>query len=291
MTVQNQETNEIATAVTNADGAYTIPFLRPGLYTLTADLSGFQKYVRKDMRLEVSQSALVNVQLSVGGVTEQMTVTAESPLLQSSNADRGSVIDSHRIAELPLQSRSPMALARAGRRRDLQRAGDLPAAVRQRRARRLLDERRAEPQQRVHARRRPEQRQPGGQQRRLHPAGRRGAGVQGPDQFLRRAVRAHRRRRGQHVAEIGHQQLPRHRLRVLPPQVARRQLVPAQLAQHAEGGALSRSVRLRSRRSGADPRPVQRQGQDLLHVHRREVPRGHAGGAVQQRADSGDEGR
>ena len=70
VTVQNQETNEIATAVTNADGAYTIPFLRPGLYTLTADLSGFQKYVRKDMRLEVSQSALVNVQLSVGGVSE-----------------------------------------------------------------------------------------------------------------------------------------------------------------------------------------------------------------------------
>ena len=51
------------------------------------------------------------MQLGVGGVTEQMTVTAESPLLETSNADRGTVIDSHRIAELPLQSRSPMALA------------------------------------------------------------------------------------------------------------------------------------------------------------------------------------
>jgi hypothetical protein len=111
VSVQNQETNETASAVTNADGAYTIPFLRPGIYTLTADLSGFQKYVRKDMRLEVGQSALVNVQLSVGGVSEQMTVTAESPLLETGKADRGTVIDSHRIAELPLQSRSPMALA------------------------------------------------------------------------------------------------------------------------------------------------------------------------------------
>jgi len=110
VTVQNQETNETATTVTNADGAYTIPFLRPGLYTLSADLTGFQKYTRKDMRLEVGQTALVNVQLSVGGVSEQMTVTAESPLLESGKADRGTVIDAHRIAELPLQSRSPMAL-------------------------------------------------------------------------------------------------------------------------------------------------------------------------------------
>ena len=107
---QNQETNEIANTVTNDEGTYTLPFLRPGVYTLTVELSGFQKYARKDMRLEVGQSALVNVQLSVGGVSEQMTVTAETPLLETGKADRGTVIDSHRISELPLQSRSPMAL-------------------------------------------------------------------------------------------------------------------------------------------------------------------------------------
>ena len=111
VTVLNQETSETASAISNAEGAYTIPFLRPGLYTLSVDLTGFQKYVRKDMRLEVGQSALVNVQLSVAGLSEQMTVTAESPLLETDKADRGTVIDSHRIAELPLQSRSPMALA------------------------------------------------------------------------------------------------------------------------------------------------------------------------------------
>jgi len=108
--VQNQETNETASAVTNAEGTYTVPFLRPGLYTLTVDLTGFQKYVRKDMRLEIGQSVLVNVQLAVAGVSEQVAVTAESPLLESGKADRGTVIDSHRIEELPLQSRSPMAL-------------------------------------------------------------------------------------------------------------------------------------------------------------------------------------
>jgi len=111
VTVRNQETNEVATAVTNNDGNYTIPFLRPGLYTVTVEMSGFQKYNRTDMRLEVSQVAVINAQLSVGGVTESVNVSAESPLLETSKADRGTVIDQARIAELPLQSRSPIALA------------------------------------------------------------------------------------------------------------------------------------------------------------------------------------
>jgi hypothetical protein len=111
VTVRNQETNELATATTNNEGNYTVPFLRPGLYTLTIEMSGFQTHTRKDMRLEVSQVATVNAQLAVAGLAEAVTVTAESPLLDTSNANRGSVIDSHRIAELPLQSRSPMALA------------------------------------------------------------------------------------------------------------------------------------------------------------------------------------
>ena len=111
VTVKNQETNELATATTNNEGTFTMPFLRPGLYTLTVEMSGFQTHTRKDMRLEVSQTATINVQLAVAGVAEAVTVSAESPLLETSNANRGTVIDSHRIAELPLQSRSPMALA------------------------------------------------------------------------------------------------------------------------------------------------------------------------------------
>jgi hypothetical protein len=111
VTVLNQETGEIATAVTNQEGSYTVPFLRPGLYALTVEMDGFQKYSRTDMRLQVGQTAEVNIQLEVGGLTEQVTVISEAPLLETSRADRGTVIDSARIAQLPLQSRSPMALA------------------------------------------------------------------------------------------------------------------------------------------------------------------------------------
>ena len=111
VTVQNLDTNEVATAVTNQEGAYTVPFLRPGLYTLTVELEGFQKATRTNMRLEVGQVATVNMELPVGSMTETINVTSETPLLETSRADRGTVIDSARIAELPLQSRSPMALA------------------------------------------------------------------------------------------------------------------------------------------------------------------------------------
>src|SRR5262245_39680219 len=70
VSVQNAETNEIATAVTNAQGSYTIPFLRPGAYTLTVEMSGFQKHVRSGLRLQVNETATINVQLAVGGISE-----------------------------------------------------------------------------------------------------------------------------------------------------------------------------------------------------------------------------
>src|SRR5688572_4018112 len=110
VSARNQETGEVASAVTNQDGSYTIPFLRPGIYTLTVEMPSFQKYTRTDMRLSVGETATINVALAVGGITENVTVSAESPILETSNANRGTVIDQHRIAEIPLQSRSPMAL-------------------------------------------------------------------------------------------------------------------------------------------------------------------------------------
>jgi hypothetical protein len=110
VSARNQETGEVASAVTNQDGSYTIPFLRPGLYTLTVEMPSFQKHTRTDMRLSVGETATINVALAIGGITENVTVSAESPILETSNANRGTVIDQARIAELPLQSRSPMAL-------------------------------------------------------------------------------------------------------------------------------------------------------------------------------------
>src|SRR5690606_14825190 len=56
VSVQNTETNELATATTNDEGNYSIPFLRPGPYTLTVELSGFQRFTRSGLQLEVGQT-------------------------------------------------------------------------------------------------------------------------------------------------------------------------------------------------------------------------------------------
>ena len=82
----------------------------PACYSLSVEMSGFQKNTRTNLRLSVGETANINVQLGVG-LTETVNVVSETPLLETSKADRGTVIDSARIAELPLQSRSPMALA------------------------------------------------------------------------------------------------------------------------------------------------------------------------------------
>ncbi len=110
VSVQNADTNETAAVVTNAEGNYAIPFLRPGPYTLTVELTGFKKYTRR-LRLEVSQTATINVELAVGSLSEEMQVVAETPLLDAGKADRGTVIDNRRIVELPLNARNPFMLS------------------------------------------------------------------------------------------------------------------------------------------------------------------------------------
>ena len=253
-------------------GNYTVPFLRPGLYSVTVEMSGFQKYTA-DGHAARGEPGRRHQRAARGRrLTESVNVSAEAPLLETQQREprHGHRQRPHRRTAAAVAQ--PDGARRPRRRRQLQRAGDLPPSVRQRRARRLVDERRPEPQQRVPARRRAQQRQPGRQQHRLRAAGRGGAGVQGLDQHVRRAVRPHGRRRRQHVAEVGHEQLPRRRLRFHAPQGPGRQLVPPQLAQRTQDRSVHRSVRVQRRWSDLEE-------QDVLPVHGREVPRRHAGAA------------
>ncbi len=111
VTAKNAATNEITTAITGPQGAYTIPFLRPGTYNVSVEVAGFKKFLREGLILNVGQAATIDVELEVGGVAEQVTVTGEAPLLDAATAERGTLIDSRRVKELPLNTRNPMMLA------------------------------------------------------------------------------------------------------------------------------------------------------------------------------------
>ncbi len=108
--VRNVETNEVTSAATDTNGNYTAPFLRPGQYSITVEASGFNKVTRSGLVLNVGQAATVNIKLEVGAVVQEVTVTAATPLLELSKADRGGVIDRQRVHELPLIFRNPFML-------------------------------------------------------------------------------------------------------------------------------------------------------------------------------------
>src|SRR6266513_1140455 len=101
----------VTSATPTAEGVHTIPFLKPGLYTVAAELTGFRKVSQANVRLELGQTAAVNFQLQLGELSEQVSVIAESPILEAAKADRGLVIDNDRLSELPLNARNPFMLS------------------------------------------------------------------------------------------------------------------------------------------------------------------------------------
>jgi hypothetical protein len=112
VTVRNPQTNESVTVTTNAEGVYNVPFLNPGVYSISIEAQGFKKYIRDKQELQVSQTATIDVTLELGATTETVTITADATtLLEETKADRGNVIENRRIVELPLNARNPFMLS------------------------------------------------------------------------------------------------------------------------------------------------------------------------------------
>lgn len=113
VTVQaaNTGTNEVAAAVTNNQGAFTLPLLKPGTYRLSAEAAGFKKYIRDNIVLNVGDTVGVDIAMSVGESNESVTVQAEALALETENADHGLLIDQTRVSELPLNARNPFMLS------------------------------------------------------------------------------------------------------------------------------------------------------------------------------------
>jgi hypothetical protein len=111
VTITNAGTNETRTTETDASGNYVVPQLLPGEYTLSVELTGFKKEIRKGIVLETGQEARIDVSLKVGSVAETIEVSAESPLIQSESMAIGNVVDQKKIVELPLNGRDYLQLA------------------------------------------------------------------------------------------------------------------------------------------------------------------------------------
>lgn len=96
---------------TNEAGNYAYPDITPGTYSVRVSSDGFQTREVTDLQVQVGQRAAVNVELEVGQVTEVVTVEAAAVLLETESNAIGTVVDSERVNELPLNGRNFLELA------------------------------------------------------------------------------------------------------------------------------------------------------------------------------------
>ena len=107
--VTNQQTQINSTAVTDEAGFYAFPNLTPGKYTVATELQGFKKSVRPDVQLDAAASVTIDVTLETGALSESVTVTADSPLLQTDTSLR-KTIESKDIEQLSFSGRNPIGV-------------------------------------------------------------------------------------------------------------------------------------------------------------------------------------
>jgi len=116
LSVRNTETGQSRNAVSGGDGSYRFPALPVGPYEVRAEHSGFRAEVQSGLTLTVSQEAVVNFTLEVGGVEQTVEVTAQAPLVNTTSGSLGGLVNEDRIADLPLNGRNyaDLTLLQAG---------------------------------------------------------------------------------------------------------------------------------------------------------------------------------
>jgi Carboxypeptidase regulatory-like domain len=93
------------TAVTDAEGRFTIPFLTPGAYVLHAEVQGFKALERSGVQVRLGQTLDVPLTLEVGAVSERVEVTGGPEPLATSGTTIGASLDSATLSEMPVGRR------------------------------------------------------------------------------------------------------------------------------------------------------------------------------------------
>src|SRR2546426_1168291 len=106
ITVKHTESGLSRSVVSGERGAYNVPLLPVGAYEITTTMPGFKQAVRSGINLVVGQEAVVDLTLEVGANSEQVTVTEEAPLVNTTTSSTSGVITEQQVKELPLNGRS-----------------------------------------------------------------------------------------------------------------------------------------------------------------------------------------
>ena len=111
VTITNDATGATRDAISNDQGEYSFAAVPPGNYTVKAELTGFKTYENKAIRIAAQQFITLDIALEVGQLQETITVTGAAPLIDTSNATGGGVIDTQQLQTLPSGGRSAFLFA------------------------------------------------------------------------------------------------------------------------------------------------------------------------------------
>src|SRR6267154_6685584 len=100
------DTGNTRRTVTSETGNYTVPLLPVGPYEITTTMPGFKEAVRRGINLVVGQEAVIDLTLEVGANAEQVTVSEEAPLVNTTTSSTSGVITEQQVKDLPLNGRS-----------------------------------------------------------------------------------------------------------------------------------------------------------------------------------------
>lgn len=109
--VTDNQTKKERTVTANSDGTFEVSTLEFGTYTVVISAAGYKTLTTNDVKIDVGREFSLNAQLEVGGVTEQVTVTASGgEQINTSNGELSTTVSREQIRELPLNTRNPLAL-------------------------------------------------------------------------------------------------------------------------------------------------------------------------------------
>lgn len=106
VTLTNEATNVARETVTNEVGQYNFPAVPPATYTIKVQLPGYKTYESRGFTVATQQFITQDILLEVGAIEETITVTGQSPLIETSNASTGGVLDRQALESLPAPGRN-----------------------------------------------------------------------------------------------------------------------------------------------------------------------------------------
>lgn len=111
VTITDQATNTATVVHADSNGSYTSPPLRVGMYAVAVEATGFESQTRTAIALQVQDRRRVDFVLTVGQVSQNVTVTDEAPAIQTDKSSLGQVISAKTMTDLPLNGRDYVQLA------------------------------------------------------------------------------------------------------------------------------------------------------------------------------------